>query len=152
MALTGTHVAGDPGHDTDHNLIDTALGNRQPLDSDLTSIAAMDSTVAGMIATDGGGWVKKTYAQVKTALGLAKADVGLGNVDNTADASKPVSTAQATAIALKANKAGESGYTGTHDFTGATVVGVGAQILLLNAGATVPGGTAAGTIIFQKLA
>lgn len=30
-----------------------------------------------------------------------KADVGLGNVDNTSDANKPVSTAQATAIALK---------------------------------------------------
>jgi hypothetical protein len=32
---------------------------------------------------------------------LAKADVGLGNVDNTSDANKPVSTAQAAAIALK---------------------------------------------------
>lgn len=33
------------------------------------------------------------------AITLAKSDVGLGNVDNTSDASKPVSTAQATAIA-----------------------------------------------------
>ena len=32
---------------------------------------------------------------------LEKADVGLGNVDNTSDASKPVSTAQAAAIAAK---------------------------------------------------
>jgi hypothetical protein len=32
---------------------------------------------------------------------LAKGDVGLGNVDNTSDANKPVSTAQAAAIALK---------------------------------------------------
>jgi hypothetical protein len=32
---------------------------------------------------------------------LVKADVGLGNVDNTSDANKPVSTAQATAIELK---------------------------------------------------
>lgn len=32
---------------------------------------------------------------------LAKGDVGLGNVDNTSDADKPVSTAQAAAIALK---------------------------------------------------
>lgn len=30
---------------------------------------------------------------------LAKADVGLSNVDNTSDANKPVSTAQAAAIA-----------------------------------------------------
>lgn len=36
---------------------------------------------------------------------LAKGDVGLGNVDNTSDANKPVSTAQATAIA-DAKKAG----------------------------------------------
>lgn len=36
---------------------------------------------------------------------LDKADVGLGNVDNTADANKPVSTVQATAIA-DAKKAG----------------------------------------------
>lgn len=35
---------------------------------------------------------------------LTKADVGLGSVDNTADSAKPVSTAQATAIGLKADK------------------------------------------------
>lgn len=38
-------------------------------------------------------------ATLKTDLGLVKGDVGLGNVDNTADASKPVSAAQAAAIA-----------------------------------------------------
>lgn len=32
---------------------------------------------------------------------LAKADVGLGNVDNTSDVNKPVSTAQQTALNLK---------------------------------------------------
>jgi hypothetical protein len=32
---------------------------------------------------------------------VTKGDVGLGNADNTSDASKPVSTAQAAAIALK---------------------------------------------------
>lgn len=36
---------------------------------------------------------------------LNKAAVGLGNVDNTSDVSKPVSTAQATAIGLKADLA-----------------------------------------------
>lgn len=41
---------------------------------------------------------------VNTAnLGLTKSDVGLGNVDNTSDASKPVSTAQQTALNAKAN-------------------------------------------------
>lgn len=37
------------------------------------------------------------------AVTLAKADVGLGNVDNTSDANKPVSTAQQTALNGKAN-------------------------------------------------
>lgn len=37
------------------------------------------------------------------AITLGKADVGLGNVDNTSDANKPVSTAQQTALAGKVN-------------------------------------------------
>lgn len=37
------------------------------------------------------------------AVTLAKGDVGLGNVDNTSDASKPVSTATQTALNAKAN-------------------------------------------------
>jgi hypothetical protein len=37
--------------------------------------------------------------------GLTKADVGLANVDNTSDANKPVSSAQAAAIGLKEDKA-----------------------------------------------
>lgn len=38
----------------------------------------------------------------------AKADVGLGNVDNTSDVNKPVSTAQAAADNLRALKAGDT--------------------------------------------
>lgn len=37
------------------------------------------------------------------AVALVKGDVGLGNVDNTSDVNKPVSTAQQTALDLKAN-------------------------------------------------
>ena len=51
---------------------------------------------------------------------LGKADVGLGNVDNTSDSSKPVSTATATQLALKedvANKNVANGYAGL-DATG----------------------------------
>ena len=39
------------------------------------------------------------------AVSLVKGDVGLGNVDNTSDVSKPVSTAQQAALDLKANLA-----------------------------------------------
>lgn len=79
----------------------TALDAKQAIDADLTAIAALDSATAGALATDGAGWIRKTYAQLKTALALVKADVGLGNVDNTADAAKPVSTATQSALDAK---------------------------------------------------
>jgi len=46
---------------------------------------------------------KITQGSFKTLLALAKADVGLANVDNTSDVSKPISTATQTAINLKQN-------------------------------------------------
>ena len=45
-------------------------------------------------------------SEVKTALSLVKGDVGLGNVDNTSDASKPVSTATQTALNKKLSLTG----------------------------------------------
>lgn len=51
------------------------------------------------------GVVTLTKADV-TGTGLAKADVGLGNVDNVADANKPVSTAQQAALDQKFDKVG----------------------------------------------
>ncbi len=48
------------------------------------------------------------------AVTLTQGDVGLGSVDNTSDANKPVSTAQATALSGKVSKAGDvmSGHLG----------------------------------------
>jgi hypothetical protein len=66
------------------------------------SVTANDITDAG---TSGKDVLRaSTVAAIKTVLALVKADVGLGNVDNTSDVNKPVSTAQATAIALKVTK------------------------------------------------
>lgn len=56
-----------------------------------------------------------------TVTGVTKAHVGLGNADNTSDASKPVSTAQQTALNLKANAA-NANLTGSVDMTGANFV------------------------------
>lgn len=56
-----------------------------------------------------GGKVPAAQSQVASVAGktgavsLAKADVGLGSVDNTSDANKPVSTAQAAAISAAVN-------------------------------------------------
>ena len=56
------------------------------------------------------------------AVTLAKGDVGLGNVDNTSDANKPVSTATQTALNLKANIASPT-FTGTVSGITAAMVG-----------------------------
>lgn len=67
---------------------------------DNTSDATKNSAVATL--------TNKTLTSpvINTPTGIVKGDVGLGNVDNTSDANKPVSTAQQTALDLKANLAG----------------------------------------------
>jgi hypothetical protein len=47
-----------------------------------------------------------TSPVINTPTGITKSDVGLGNVDNTADSNKPVSTATQTALDLKLALAG----------------------------------------------
>ena len=71
--VTAHAGASDPHGDRAYtdSAITSAVTARQPLDGDLTTIAALDSATAGMLATDGAGWLRKTYAQVRTALGLA---------------------------------------------------------------------------------
>lgn len=51
------------------------------------------------------GLVSQFWRGDKTWAVPDKSSVGLGNVDNTSDANKPVSTAQAAALALKENQA-----------------------------------------------
>jgi hypothetical protein len=73
------------------------------------------AVTAILSANAGGGGVSSAELALKaniasptftgTVSGITKAMVGLGNVDNTSDASKPVSTATQTALDLKANSA-----------------------------------------------
>lgn len=85
-------------------------------DGSVTSAKLADmaeGTLKGRAAGAGTGVPSdRTMAQVKTDLALVKGDVGLGNVDNTSDANKPVSTATQTALDLKANAA-NAVFTGT---------------------------------------
>lgn len=69
-------------------------------------------TYKGRTSAGTGNAEDVAVATLKADLGLVKADVGLGNVDNTSDANKPVSTAQQTALDLKANLASPT-FTGT---------------------------------------
>ena len=67
---------------------------------------------------------------------VTKSDVGLGSVDNTADTAKPVSTAQQTALNLKANLASPT-------FTG-TVGGITAAMVSAPSGSGTSSGTNTG--------
>lgn len=59
-------------------------------------------------------------AAFKNQLDLVRADVGLGSVDNTSDADKPVSTAQQTALNSYQTKAGVLALGGFSSITGRT--------------------------------
>ena len=86
----------------------TALDGKQPIDTDLTAIAALTPGVNAILQSNGAIWTAATPATIKTSLSLVKGDVGLGSVDNTSDANKPVSTAQNTADLLRVLKAGDT--------------------------------------------
>lgn len=95
-ALSHTHPQSDVT-----NLV-TDLAGKQPLDSDLTAIAGLIPVDNDIIQRKAGAWTNRTPAQVKIDLALTKGDIGLGNVDNTSDLNKPISTATQTALDGKA--------------------------------------------------
>jgi hypothetical protein len=88
-----------------------------------TNINGINSWAVGdTIISNGAAWQKIPNVDSVTSVAgktgivtLVKADVGLNNVDNTADSAKPVSTAQQTALNLKqdtASKGLAGGYAG----------------------------------------
>jgi len=88
----------------------TKVGNTINADASQAQITAIGTITTGeWAATDvaiaHGGTGASTAGAARTAFSV-------NNTDNTSDANKPVSTAQATAIALKANIAGPT-FTGT---------------------------------------
>jgi hypothetical protein len=72
------------------------LDTKQPLASVLTEISALTPSNDDILQVKGGEITNRTPAQLKTDLTLTKADVGLGNVDNTSDATKNAATADLT--------------------------------------------------------
>jgi hypothetical protein len=112
-----------------HGIADTAnLATKSYADGAVSTHEADTLAVHGI--TDTSILVTTTGVQtltnktITTPAGLVKSDVGLGNVDNTADASKPVSTAQQTALDLKAPKADPT-FTGTVSGITKSMVGLG---------------------------
>ena len=82
------------------------------------------------------------------AVTLNKSDVGLGNVDNTSDANKPISNATQTALNLKVDKVEGKGLS-TEDFTTAEktkLAGISAQANKVEITPVVTEGTTLATI------
>lgn len=95
------------------NLTALALATKAPINHRhaLSEIAGDAATTGQVPVWDGTAWVPQTptsgggvssVAGKTGAVTLDKSDVGLNSVDNTSDAGKPVSTAQAAALAGKA--------------------------------------------------
>ena len=80
----------------------TAASALSAHESDTTNVHGIADT--SIIATTTGTQTLTnktlTSPSISTPTGIVKADVGLSNVDNTSDVNKPVSTAQASAIAV----------------------------------------------------
>lgn len=71
--------------------VTTALAGKQPLDSDLTTIAALAPADGALIQRIAGAWGARSLAGLKS-------DLGVNLVDNTSDLNKPISTATQTAL------------------------------------------------------
>lgn len=111
---------------------ETALNNAHPT-GEAGDYAIVNSTDTMWIwdadKEGGAGWKdgagKGSVVSVNNMTGevvLTKSNIGLGNVDNTSDANKPVSTAQQNALNLKVNKAGDT-MTGALTITNSTGAG-----------------------------
>ena len=89
-------------NETDSDAAEAALSSRlDTLEADPTTATAVAAKLdASAVSTFGGTLVDDADAAA------ARTTLGLGNVDNTTDAGKPVSTAAQTALDLKADLAG----------------------------------------------
>ena len=138
---------------TDANL--TALTNISGTNTGDETLASIKSKL-GFATTAADGYLKATdfvtfnnkepaitagttgqyYRGDKTFQPLNKSAVGLGNVDDTSDANKPISTATQTAINTKLNAPTANGiavHTGSSSSTGRSLLGTTGRISITNA-------------------
>jgi hypothetical protein len=120
------------------------------VDADINASAAIaQSKISGLSTSLGLKANIDSPTFTGTVSGITKSMVGLGNVDNTSDANKPVSTAAQTALDLKAPLANPT-FTGT--VSGITKAMVGLANVDNTSDANKPVSTATQTALDAKLA
>ena len=104
------------------------LATQEHVTSEIGTHSSATTSVHGIADTSNlvttGGTQTLTNKTITTPAGLVKSDVGLGSVDNTTDANKPVSTATQTALDFKAPLASPT-FTGTVSGVTKSHVGLG---------------------------
>lgn len=138
----GKSLVGGPAGQ--YELVDTSTFGIQDPNGSLGKLAALTLAANKAITTDGSGNAQQidlgtlgrallalasgTNTQYVRADGtiqtLNAAAVGLGNVNNTSDADKPISTAQQTALNLKLDKAGNTGLSSSYVWNKAPSPGI----------------------------
>ncbi len=99
--ISGTVAAGNDSRIVGALAASTAANTYQPLAAALTDTTAAFTTAQASKLSGAASLASPTFTG--TVGGITSSMVGLGNVNNTSDANKPVSTAQQTALNLKAN-------------------------------------------------
>ena len=101
-ALTATGDGAGYIHPNHTGEVTSVSDGATTIANDVVSNAKLANMAANSFKGNNPGFVADpidlTVAQTKTLLALTKSDVGLGNVDNTSDAGKPVSTTTQTAL------------------------------------------------------
>lgn len=120
---TGALTKSDVGLSNVDNTSDT---NKPVSTATQTALDTKEPAVAA-------GTTTQYYRGDKSWQALDKAVVGLGNVDNTSDTDKPISTATQTALDTKADTAD-----------------LGVKVLLIDDASSLPAGTPAGVIVVVK--
>lgn len=105
--------------------LQSVLDAKQPLDSDLTTIAGLTATTDSFMQAKAGAWAARTIAQVKTDLGLSGTNSGDQTITLTGDVTGSGTGSIAAAIGNNVVSNAKLATMATASFKGRTSAGTG---------------------------
>jgi Protein of unknown function (DUF2793) len=105
--------------------LQSALDAKQPLDSDLTTIAGLTATTDSFLQAKAGAWAARTIAQVKTDLGLSGTNSGDQTITLTGDVTGSGTSSFAATIGNNVVSNAKLATMATASFKGRTSAGTG---------------------------